>query len=209
MTRSNWQWLGLVALLVGIGIGTIANLGGLNGQHVVRVPGPVSQGTLDLRIPRGACPSGLHPDSIKCEINAIRRANGLPILRTNYRLRQAARRHAQDMVARRYFAHVSPEGRSVEVRVRQSGFFRGARTWGLGEDIGWGSGELSTPQAVVAAWMRSPPHRAVILNRSYREGGAGLARGAPNGEDGVTYVMDLGFRSRRSSAAGWEDRPRG
>jgi hypothetical protein len=209
MQTNTARALGLLALmLVGVGIGTVANIPGLRNEQIVRVPGPVRQGTLDSRIPPEACPSRITPDSIKCEVNAIRRANGLPLLKTNYRLRRAARGHAKDMVARGYFAHVSPDGGSLEGRVRSAGFFRGARDWGLGEDIGWGTGSLSTPREIVAAWMRSPPHRAVILSRDYKEGGAGIAQGTPQGADGYTYVMDLGFRSRRPSAAGWEDRPR-
>jgi hypothetical protein len=195
-------------LLAGVAVGMLTAIIASPGQRTTRIPGPVQRLTIDSRIPSGACATGLRPDSIKCEVNAIRRANGLPELRTNYRLRRAARRHALDMVRRRYFAHVTPGGMSVEDRVRGAGFLRGARSWGIGEDLGWGTGPRGTPRAVVAAWMRSPPHRAVILNRRYREGGAGIARGTPTGDSGVTYVMNLGYRSRRPSANGWEDRAR-
>jgi hypothetical protein len=196
------------ALAIGISIGTLVTDARRNNPAPIRIPGPTQQLLLDARIPSGACSKVLTPNSIKCEVNAIRRANGLPLLRTNQRLRRAARRHARDMIRRRYFAHVSPNGVSVEERARKAGFMRGARSWGLGEDIAWGSGSRVSPQATVAAWMRSPPHRAVILNPRYREGGAGIARGTPRGVAGATYVMDLGFRSGAAASRGWEDRPR-
>jgi hypothetical protein len=169
---------------------------------------PAPERKLVVDVPAGSCPTGLHPNSIKCEVNAIRRANGRRPLRTNHRLRAAARRHARDMVRRRYFAHVSPEGRNATDRVRAARYLRGARTWAVGEDIGWGTGSSGSPKAIVEAWMDSPPHRGVILNGSYREGGAGIARGTPEGGSGVTYVMDLAAKSRRPNANGWEDRPR-
>lgn len=197
-----------VALAIGISIGAVVTSATREGLQTLKVPGPTRTLGLDSRIPSGACAKALNPNSIKCEVNAIRRANGRPMLKTSLRLRLAARRHARDMIRRRYFAHVSPDGVSVEERVRRAGFMRGSRSWGLGEDIAWGTGSRGSPQAIVASWMRSPPHRAVILNPLYREGGAGIARGTPKGSPGVTYVMDLGFRSRRPTARGWEDRPR-
>jgi hypothetical protein len=204
--RRSWTSGAPAPLLAGLLIGALIAVVVLP-RRALHVPGPVQRLTIDSRIPNGACPTGLHPDSIKCEVNAIRRANGLPQLRTSYRLRLAANRHARDMVQRRYFAHISPNGASVESRVRRAGFLGRARDWGIGEDLGWGTGSRGTPQAVVAAWMRSPPHRAVILNPRYQQGGAGIARGTPSGPGGgVTYVMDLGYRSGRASAAGWEDR---
>ncbi|MEA2288519.1 MAG: hypothetical protein QOD55_516, partial [Solirubrobacteraceae bacterium] len=37
-------------------------------------------------VPAGACPEKLGPDSVQCEVNAIRRANHLPVLGTDHRL---------------------------------------------------------------------------------------------------------------------------
>lgn len=173
------------------------------GEELFR-PAP-TQPRIVTDVPAGVCPQKLGPDSIKCEVNAIRRANHLPILRTNLRLRKAARAHARDMVARRYFAHVSPEGRDVTYRAKAAGYLRGARDWALGEDIAWGQGGLETPAQIVDQWMHSPPHRAVIMNPRFREGGAGIARGTPQGPAGLTYVMDLAQASPKPSAGGWVD----
>jgi uncharacterized protein YkwD len=66
----------------------------------------------------------------------------------------------------------------------------------VGENIGWGSGALATPTALVAAWMRSPGHRANLLTRGYAEIGVGVVAGSPAGvmRDAGTYVTVFGSR---------------
>ena len=103
-------------------------------------------------------------------INRQRARHGRRGLVANRRLARAAARHAADMARRNYFGHVSPSGASPLRRARAAGW-RG----GVGEVIGWGCGSLSTPAAMVRAWMASPPHRAIILGRG-RAVGIGFKR---------------------------------
>jgi uncharacterized protein YkwD len=142
----------------------------------------------------GACPTALSPDAVRCEINAIRVANGLRPVGPTKALTVAAKRHSQDMVRRHYFAHVSPSGQTVTTRVKRTGYLHGARAHKLGENIAWGSGSAASPAAIVQAWMNSPPHRAIILTPDFRDAGVGIARGAPQGGDGATYTLDVGRR---------------
>jgi uncharacterized protein YkwD len=130
--------------------------------------------------------------AVRCLVNAERASHGLPALARSERLRAAADAHGADMVARRFFDHVSPGGATLTDRVRRAGY--PGRT--LGEDIGWGTYELGTPAAIVRAWMLSPPHRAVILSPRFREIGVGIALGTPTTPtaDGAVYVLDLGRR---------------
>ena len=81
-------------------------------------------------------------------------------------------------------------------RIRAAHYLHGAGGWTLGENIAWGSWEYATPASIVDSWMHSPPHRANILSRAFREIGIGVARGAPvSGQDnGGTYVTDFGAR---------------
>jgi uncharacterized protein YkwD len=144
--------------------------------------------------PAGRCPAAVSPDAVRCEINAVRRAAGLAPIRATRKLRVAARRHSEDMVARRYFSHVSPSGATVRDRVARVGYLRGARSTRVGENIGWGTGTAATPAQIVAAWMRSPPHRRIILTPGFRELGVGIARGVPEGGDGRTYTLNVGRR---------------
>jgi uncharacterized protein YkwD len=133
--------------------------------------------------------------AVRCLVNRERAAHGLVALRASERLETSAERHGADMVRRQYFDHDSPGGRSVADRVRSTGYLRGAGEWALGEDLGWGTGELSTPEAIVQSWMNSPPHRAVILNRRYREVGIGVVAGVPlpADGDGATFVLNAGI----------------
>jgi uncharacterized protein YkwD len=142
----------------------------------------------------GACPTVVSEAAVRCEVNAIRVANGLKPIRTTRPLRLAAQRHSQDMVRRHYFAHVSPTGLTLTDRVKRAGYLEGAHRPRVGENIGWGSGSLATPAAIVKAWMNSPPHRAIILTPGFRDAGVGIAAGAPQGGDGRTYTLDVGSR---------------
>lgn len=130
--------------------------------------------------------------AIACLVNAERGARRLAPVRPAAALAVAARRHAADMVARGYFAHVSPSGGTLAGRARRAGYLDGP-CWALGEDLGWAPPSLATAQAVVAAWMASPSHRSVILDPDFRDVGVGIAAGAPVGDGpGTTFVLEMG-----------------
>jgi uncharacterized protein YkwD len=133
-------------------------------------------------------------EAVRCLVNAERAQHGLPALQASQRLESAAARHSADMVQRHFFHHVSPEGGTLTDRVRRAGYLSGTGEWALGENIGWGTGSLGSPAAIVRGWMNSPPHRAVILSRRFREAGVGVARGVPVGGDGATFTLDAGRR---------------
>jgi uncharacterized protein YkwD len=127
--------------------------------------------------------------SVECVLNAQRAAHGLPALSHDRRLARAAGRFSRSMVTERFFAHVSPSGSTLGQRARAAGY-GGA---GLGETIGWGSGSLATPAAIVEQWMNSPPHQAIILNGRFRRVGLGVANGSPDGVGGgATVTADFG-----------------
>ena len=134
--------------------------------------------------------------SAVCLINKQRARRGLRKLRLNSRLSEAAQRHTVDMVKRNYFSHVSKSGRDVVDRLTRTGYMRGARAWTVGENLAWGSGTLSTPREIVAAWMRSPGHRANILQRRFREIGIGVVFDSPrhSNSTAATYTTTFGFR---------------
>ena len=132
--------------------------------------------------------------SIRCLLNAERRSRGLRPLRSNSRLARAARLHSRDMVSKRYFSHDARDGRSMLDRIRAAGYLRARAAFTVGENIGWGSGSLASPRALVRAWMDSPPHRANILHRRYREIGIGLVLGAPSpGVSGAAVTATTNF----------------
>jgi uncharacterized protein YkwD len=136
--------------------------------------------------------------ALLCLVNAQRRRHHARPLRAAARLRIAATRHAADMAAANYFAHDDPGGATVADRVRATGYLQNARTWALGETIAWGRAQTATPAAVLRMFLDSPPHRAILLDPSYRDLGVGVARGAPAGPEAgaLTVTLDFGRRGR-------------
>ena len=132
--------------------------------------------------------------SVLCLLNLERRSRGLGRLRSNSRLADAATSHSRDMVRRRYFSHVSPGGGTMGERIRETGYLSRARSYSIGENLAWGTGELASPLKIMEAWMRSPGHKRNILHPRFEEVGIGLALGAPVRDRGATYTTNFGAR---------------
>jgi uncharacterized protein YkwD len=139
----------------------------------------------------GAAPPAAVAEAVSCLVAGIRADHRLAPLARSSALEAAAHRHGTDMVTRRYFAHVSPSGGTLDKRARRVGYLTGP-CWILGEDLGWAPPSLASAQAVVDAWMESPSHRAVILDPRFRQIGVGLVGGAPVGGAGATFVLEVG-----------------
>ena len=79
--------------------------------------------------------------------------------------------------------------RSYASRLRAFGYSRtGCTSWKVGEIIGWGRGSEGGGARIFRQWMKSPVHRAVILQRSFRDIGVGRAKGTLRGLTGVSHV---------------------
>jgi uncharacterized protein YkwD len=135
-----------------------------------------------------------------CLINRERTSRGLVALRQDGQLRKVANGYSRDMVTHGFFAHVGYDGSTVRSRISKGTKYLSSRVsqWSLGENLYWGSGELSTPQESVQAWMHSPGHRANMLNKTFRDIGIGIAIGAPENVEGspaATYATEFGTRS--------------
>ena len=111
--------------------------------------------------------------------------------RADDRLQLAARRHAEDMVERDYFSHDSPGGRDLVDRIRRTGWPSGRSGWRAGEVLAWGTREAGTPRSIVAAWMRSPGHRRVLMDEGFDVAGIGVARGAPRRPEANALTVAL------------------
>ncbi len=122
---------------------------------------------------------------VLARVNGERASARLPPLRAHPRLDEAALRHAQDMLARAYYGHVSPDGRTPLDRGRAAGY----RTRAVGENIA--RGPASVPE-VMDAWMKSPEHRAHILSPAFRETGSAVAVGPDRSGYQVIWVQCFG-----------------
>jgi uncharacterized protein YkwD len=134
--------------------------------------------------------------STLCLLNNERDDHRLDRLRLNPRLSQAATAHSEDMVAKRYFEHVSESGKDVVDRLTRTGYLGEARTWAVGENLAWGSGERGTPRQIVRSWMGSSGHRQNILSARFREIGIGVVIGTPvnRAPRGATFTTTFGTR---------------
>jgi uncharacterized protein YkwD len=122
-------------------------------------------------------------------VNVARAERGLGPLEMRSALTRAARAHSRDMVTRGFFAHDAPGGPDFGSRIL--GYYTPRRA--VGETIAWGSGSLGSPEAIVAGWMRSRPHRATLLDRRYTQIGIGIAGGTFAGTPGArVYTADFG-----------------
>jgi len=138
--------------------------------------------------------------TVLCLINERRAAAGLRSVAPNNKLRAAGLRHSTEMVRAGYFGHTSLSGISFVDRILDTGYTRRVRNWVIGENLVWGSGELSSPAALVRSWMNSPPHRANLLKPRFREVGIAAVRGTPQqrGDSaGITVSSEYGFRAKK------------
>lgn len=101
--------------------------------------------------------------------NSERAAAGCEPLRVDERLTTASQKHSEDMAARDYMAHDTPEGTTPAQRATEAGY----DAWS-GENVA--AGQRSADE-VMDAWMNSDGHRANILNCDFKAIGVGEADG--------------------------------
>jgi uncharacterized protein YkwD len=135
--------------------------------------------------------------SILCLVNGQRTDFGLPTLNHSSQLDQSAQGMCQRMVTEHFFSHETPDGKTVVDRVEPTGYIPNSGDWVVGENLAWGSGALSTPQAIVNGWMNSPGHRANILAPDYKDLGLAACMGSPTTTNtgGTVYVNNFGAKT--------------
>lgn len=134
--------------------------------------------------------------SVLCLVDLARVDYGLRPLRFNGDLRASATNHSRSMVTHDYFAHEGPGG-SIDHRLARAGYLGRVGSYSIGENIGGGVGRrFGSPLAVYRAWMKSPSHRANILDPRFHDFGVGVSRGFPTGAGvaAATYTIDFGAR---------------
>jgi uncharacterized protein YkwD len=117
-------------------------------------------------------------------VNADRAENGLPALEAGPVLDDAAIAHAEDMLARDYYGHHSPEGESVVDRYVEAG---GSRWELVAENLSQCTGcvpSLEVIEDLQQGWMESPEHRENIVAEGLERFGFGLAS-----ESGTLYAV--------------------
>jgi uncharacterized protein YkwD len=98
--------------------------------------------------------------------NRERLAHGLPALQWNNALAVAARKHAGEMAHKDALSHQFPGEPSLPSRVKQAG----AHFVWLSENVALGP----SPSLIHAQFVKSPPHRANILDTDMNVMGIGI-----------------------------------
>jgi uncharacterized protein YkwD len=119
--------------------------------------------------------------------NQERIRRGLGPLKLQTELRAAARWMARDMAEHDYIEHIDRLGRDIDTRIPTFGY---SQYRVLGENLAAGQ---KAPETVVAGWLRSPSHRANLLNREFSEIGVGYAT-ARRGKYRRFWAQDFGTR---------------
>lgn len=117
--------------------------------------------------------------------NTDRSQNRLDGLTINPVLVKAAQLKANDMAAKSYFAHTSPEGIDPWHWFSEAGY----KFSYAGENLAI---DFSDSDAVNSAWMNSATHRANILDQHYTEIGIATAEGMYQGHMTTFVVQEFG-----------------
>ena len=124
-----------------------------------------------LRNPRGnvlAYATSMSVNGLLSSTNTQRSANGVVSLSLNSKLNASAQAKANDMAARNYWSHNTPEGNPPWVFIEAQGYSYQK----LGENLAAG---FSSEDATVGGWMASAPHKANLLDAAFAEVGFGFA----------------------------------
>jgi uncharacterized protein YkwD len=134
-----------------------------------------------------------------CLLNHVRASNHERALRANRYLQGVAFGEVRQMVGWDYFADSPPAGKSPERVIAASRYGARAARLATGQNIGWGTGRYATPASMVAAWMASPPHRALILTPGFSDVGVGISPTLPAvlGQRGSGGLYAVEFATRR------------
>lgn len=118
--------------------------------------------------------------------NALRKENGVAVLRVNDRLMQAAQVRADEMAAHTVYSHTRPDGRK---------FNTATDCPYMAENIhriaDWVLSDQTLAERAVADWYASTVHHKNMVNPKLSEIGVGLARGVNDTGDPCWYCVQL------------------
>jgi hypothetical protein len=124
------------------------------------------------------------------QTNQKRAEQGLPPLTLSPELSDAAAKKAQDMFAKNYWAHNSPDGTTPWVFIKAAGY----DYLYAGENLARG---FTNSADIINAWMASKGHRENILSSNYQDVGFAVEHGILTGDDTILVVQMFG--SKKSS----------
>jgi uncharacterized protein YkwD len=144
----------------------------------VLAPAAAAAAATMIASPAEAAPAKVSEQVLQDEVNRLtnveRAKGGCPAVTVNAQLTTAARGHSGWMAQTGAFSHTGSGGSDFLSRVTTAGYASPAS-----ENIAWG---YRTAEQVVGGWMKSPGHRANIMNCAAKTVGVGVvyaANGTP------------------------------
>lgn len=136
--------------------------------------------------------TSINVDDLLAATNQSRASNGLGPLTLNAKLNNGALAKANDMIAKNYWSHNSPDG------TQPWAFFVGAgyNYVRAGENLAYG---FDTSNGVETGWMNSAGHRANVLG-NFADVGFGIANG-PNYQGGPNTVVVAFYATAQATPA--------
>jgi uncharacterized protein YkwD len=116
------------------------------------------------------------------KINKVRRAHGLSGLKESGSLAHSSKSYARFLMRKDWFGHLFP------IRASKRRFNR------LGEALAMFGGWRPRKSFAIRSWLRSPPHRALLLSRTYSHVGVERAKGRFRGRRATIWVAHFGRR---------------
>ncbi len=123
------------------------------------------------------------------ETNKARLVNGLTALTESSALNRSAEKKVDDIFAKQYFEHESPDGKTVSDLSKASGYDFIL----IGENLAMGDFRNNTD--LLEAWMASTGHRANILKDRYSNIGVSVKIGNYRGRQVWVAVQHFGLSS--------------
>lgn len=114
----------------------------------------------------GALAGDNPPATLLMKVNAIRLAQGLPLVSSDAELTRAAQRHAEEIAARGELSHASIDGARIGERLDRVGYPYVLAVENLA------SGTLDADDTL-ERWLGSPGHRINLLSAAMRQAGVG------------------------------------
>ena len=125
------------------------------------------------------------PGVLTALTNTDRTAIGVGALTQNTLLAAAAQQKANDMAAKGYFSHVTPDGKTPWYWLDQVGY----KYTYAGENL---AVNFSDSKDVEDAWMKSPTHHANLVKPQFTQIGIAVANGTYKGKDATFVVQFFG-----------------
>lgn len=142
---------------------------------------------------RLAFASDITPQKVIDIANAGRKEKGMGELAENKKLSKAAMAKAEDMTAKDYFSHTSPEGTTPWHWMEKEDYDYDY----AGENLAM---DFVSAEEMNQAWLASPTHRANIMNGKYRDIGVAAKEGIVDGRKTTVVVQMFGSGDKKASA---------